>query len=621
MATEHFRYQELNEILLSMEQFHPFPVYAQRQEWLEVTGKTKTEWLAAAEKYKNFSWPTITADHYLFFSRTGENMPYLTRFYERRSALGILVLSECLEGEGRFLDQIINGIYCMCEETSWITPFDMSLRKEILPRPSDRTVDLSCTETGALLAWTYYLLKDPLDGISPRICQRIEMEIRERLIVPYLTRDDYWWMGFVETPRINNWNPWCNKNMLMCFLICEIDRETKTEGIVKIMKSLDAYLSAYPPDGCCDEGPMYWGAAGGGLHTCLELLYQMSSGKIDIYGQPIVRKIGQYLYKVHIHDRYFVNFADGDALVGIDSTVYDYGLDIRDENLIGLGVNAGPKKPEVFKWFGMYEYLLDMFNEKKRNESIAKTPYVRDAWMDYTQVMTAREQAGIKNGFFLAAKGGHNAESHSHNDVGNFIVYLDGNPLLIDVGTEEYTAKNFSEQRYEIWYLQSAYHNCPTVRGILQKNGRQYKARDVRYDSTDLCSEISMDIAGAYPEDAGIVSWSRICRLNRNKQACVEIIDDYVLKETASDVFFSLMTPWKPLLASPDLIELEDAQGHRAVIRYPYESLNARFERIELEESRLKRNWGDALYRIVLAEKASTLHGKRKVVICLPDLL
>lgn len=621
MATEHFRYQELNGILLSMEQFHPFPVYAQRKEWLEVTDKTKTEWLAAAEKYKNFSWPTITADHYLFFSRTGKNMPYLTRFYERRSALGILVLSECLEGEGRFLDQIINGIYCMCEETSWITPFDMSLRKEILPRPSDRTVDLSCTETGALLAWTYYLLKDQLDGISPRICQRIETEIRERLIVPYLTRDDYWWMGFVETPRINNWNPWCNKNMLMCFLILEIDRETKSEGIVKIMKSLDAYLSAYPPDGCCDEGPMYWGAAGGGLHTCLELLHQMSSGRIDIYGQPIVRKIGQYLYKVHIHDRYFVNFADGDAIVGIDSTVYNYGLDIRDENLTGLGANAKPKKPAVFNWFGMYEYLLDMFNEKKRNGSRAKTPYVRDAWMDHTQVMTARQQAGSKNGFFLAAKGGHNAESHSHNDVGSFIVYLDGNPLLIDVGTEEYTAKTFSEQRYELWYLQSAYHNCPTVRGILQKNGQQYMAKAVRYNSTDLCAEISMDIAGAYPEDAGIVSWSRICRLNRGEQVCVEIIDDYILKEPASDIFFSLMTPWKPLLAPPGLIELEYAEGYKAVIRYPHEFLTARFERIDLEESRLKRNWGDVLYRIVLSEKASTLHGKRKVAICLPDLL
>ncbi len=613
MITEHFASYEVDEFLLSMEQFHPFPVYAQREEWQAVTGETKAEWLAAAEKYKDFPWPAITADNYLFFNRTGNNVNYLKRFFERRSALGILALSECLEGEGRFLDQIINGIYCICEETTWITPFDISLRKEVLPQPSDRTVDLSCTETAALLAWIHYLLKEQLDGISPRICQRIESEINERLVVPYLTRSDFWWMGFVETPRLNNWNPWCNKNMLMCFLLVETERETKHAGIVKIMKSLDAYLSAYPPDGCCDEGPMYWGAAGGGLHTCLELLHRMSSGKIDIYEQPIVRKIGQYIYKVHIHDRYFVNFADGDAIVGIDSTVYNYGLDIADEKLIGLGANAGPKKPAVFNWFGMYEYLLDLFSEKKRDESGAKTPYVRDAWMDYTQVMTAREQEGSKNGFFLAAKGGHNAESHSHNDVGSFIVYVDGIPLFIDVGTEEYAAKNFSEQRYEIWYLQSAYHNCPTVRGILQKNGRHYKAKAVQYNCTDLCAGISMDIADAYPEDAGIAGWTRVCRLNREGQACVEIIDDYALREPSSDISFSLMTPWEPQLASPGLIELEYARGYRAVVRYPHESLTARFERIDVDESRLKRNWGDALYRIVLEEKAEVLQGKRKV--------
>ena len=141
-----------------------------------------------------------------------------------------------------------------------------------MPAKDDAVVNLATSETGALLAWVRYLLREPLDAISPRIAARVNDEIRTRLVQPYHDHDDYWWMGFVPTPRVNNWNPWCNRNMLMCLLLLDLDADLRASCIRKAMRSLDAYLALYPPDGCCDEGPMYWGAAGGGLHTCLELL-------------------------------------------------------------------------------------------------------------------------------------------------------------------------------------------------------------------------------------------------------------------------------------------------------------------------------------------------------------
>ena len=108
---------------------------------------------------------------------------------------------------------------------------------------------------------------------------------------------------------------------------------------------------------------------------------------------------------------------------------------------------------------------------------------MRDAWLDGIQVMTARCAEGTTKGFFVAAKGGHNAESHNHNDVGNFIVYRDGRPILIDAGVETYSRKTFSSQRYEIWTMQSAYHNLPTIDGVMQSPGRQFAAREVRYEA------------------------------------------------------------------------------------------------------------------------------------------
>ena len=115
----------------------------------------------------------------------------------------------------------------------------------------------------------------------------------------------------------------------------------------------------------------------------------------------------------------------------------------------------------------------------------ARQPLVRDMWLPGIQIMAARIREGSAEGLYLAAQGGHNAESHNHNDVGNFIVYADGEPAIIDVGVETYTAKTFSAQRYDIWTMQSAYHNLPTVNGVMQGAGREFAARDVAYKSDD----------------------------------------------------------------------------------------------------------------------------------------
>ena len=73
------------------------------------------------------------------------------------------------------------------------------------------------------------------------------------------------------------------------------------------------------------------------------------------------------------------------------------------------------------------------------------------------EVLTARSAADTTKGLFLAAKGGHNGESHNHNDVGNYIIYVNGDAAICDAGVETYSRKTFSEERYTIWAMQSRY--------------------------------------------------------------------------------------------------------------------------------------------------------------------
>ena len=216
------------------------------------------------------------------------------------------------------MDDITNGIWAICEESFWGVPAHISGQKAGtgLPDISEPIVDLFAAETSSLLAWIAYLIGPQLDTVSPLIVPRIKLEIDRRILTPLLQRDDFWWMGFNSpTRRVNNWNPWICSNWLASTLLIEQDETLRARSVFKAIQALDNFIDQYPQDGGCDEGLGYWGRAGASLYDCLELLYSATDGQISVYDHPLIRNIGQYIYRVQINDRYFVNFADASAMI------------------------------------------------------------------------------------------------------------------------------------------------------------------------------------------------------------------------------------------------------------------------------------------------------------------
>jgi len=614
----------LRKLLIAPERFAPIPRADDREAWESLPEESRREWIVLAEKHAGYAWPAIRMDDYMAYWRTGEMAKHIGSIFERRSVLGILAIAECIEGRGRFLDQIVNGVFATCEETSWVSPGHRSHwdvdREERIPSAEEHGVELFTAEAARLLAWIRYLHGARLDAISRRIGRRIVREVRSRLLVPYMARDDYWWMGFREGTRINNWNPWCNGAVLTGFLLVEDDPAARAAGVAKAMRSLDAFLATYPPDGCCDEGPSYWSAAGGGLHECLELLHMASEGRIDVFGESIVRDIGAYIYKAHIHGDYFVSFADCDARSNPGGEgAYRYGRNVGDEKLARLGASlpAGGL-PGTGIWFNLYGYAMNLLREKERTNAGGdrRAPYVRDVWFADTQVMAAREREGDVRGLYVAAKGGHNAESHNHNDVGNFLLFADGFPLFVDLGTEEYSAKTFGPERYSLWYLQSQYHNLPTANGALQASGEARRAKEVAYRSDDGGAELAMDISEAYVPEAGLGSWTRTVRLNRGSRAEVVVADDFASRDGAPlAIFHSLITPCEPKVVDEGRLSFEYAEGRFAELDYDAEKLEAGVEKLDFMDDRLRRSWGERMYRVVLREKEPVARGARTITV------
>ena len=430
--------------------------------------------------------------------------------------------------------------------------------------------------------------------------------MERRVLVPCLTRDDFWWMGFGNR-SVNNWNPWVNSNWLAAALLMEQDGERRLAAVAKILRSLDNFIDPYPKDGGCDEGPGYWGRAGASLFDCLETLFSATGGAVNVFHEPLIQNIGRYLYKVQIDGQYFINFADAPArLMPSAPILFRYGKKSGDAHMVALGAWAAKEQDIAQRGLsdsiGRQLAALPILKDLLASEPAQ--PLLRDVWFPEIQVMAAREREGVGEGLYLAAKGGHNAESHNHNDVGHFIVYADGKPVIIDAGVETYSARTFSPERYTLWTMQSAYHSLPTVNGFMQQPGKAFSAKNVEYFAGDASSWLTLDLAPAYPPEAYLKTWIRRVELKRGQ--FIEIEDCYEFSQSPSEVTMSLLTPCQVLLDTPGTIALTERKigGERVsgTGRISYDSckLSASVEDLEIRDSKLKDIWGECLSRITL---------------------
>lgn len=614
LLTERYANDDLAAQLQTMEQFAPYPTADDRAAWEGLPAALRQADIAAAEARLAMQWPALPATVFMQFRRDGNRSNFEELSFERRSALNDLVIGECQEAKGRFVDDIINGLWCTCEESFWGVPAHNDSSRfpgTPLPDTADRIIDLFAGETAGLLAWTCYLLRTRLDAVHPVIYDRLEREMQERIIQPYLTRDDYWWMGLQTDARgrplarLNNWTPWCVSNCLTAVLLLEPDRERRLAAVLKALRSLDRFLEVYHADGGCDEGPSYWGRAGASMFDCLNLLQQATGGLVDVWEEPLIQNMGRYIYRVHIDGDWFVNFADCPARVRIPThLVYLYGRRIGDDGLVAMGAGFHRERlaegQPLGRASGLLRRLPATFSAAQLDALSLRCPYVRDVWMEGLQVMTAREREGSAEGLYLAAKGGHNAESHNHNDVGQFIVYCDGQPVLIDAGVERYTAKTFSPQRYEIWTMQSAYHNLPTIGGVQQVPGHTRAAAETHYEMDDSVARLCLDIAPAYPEEAQLRRWYRTCELRRGTQAAVVVRDRFELAE-AMPATLSLITPREPTLEAEGRLRLPGTTD--AVVSFDAVALRPVIETIDIADERLQLAWGGRLYRVLLESR------------------
>ena len=603
-------FDQVKASLVAKEAWIRYPAYTNRNGWDAFTGSLKDDMIKEGEAYLDYTWKVVRASDYLEYERSGSRVAMENPFNSNNTALSRLLFAELAEGKGRFMNQIINGVWQTCEMSSWVLSAHLSVQKSkrALPDYREEIIDLTSADMGSFLSWTWYFLHDAFDKINPVISSRLRANIQKRILDPYMQRSDYWWQAFNYKPGVlvNNWNPWCNSNVLTCFLLLEEDATKLAAAVHRTMQSVDHFINYVQADGACEEGPSYWGHAAGKLYDYLQLLSNASNGKLSIFNEPMIKNMGEYIARSYVGNGWVVNFADASAKGGGDAgVIYRYGKAVNSEEMQAFGaylVKANKGKVEVNAGRDFFRSIENIASYNELLRAKPALPTANYTWYPQTQFCYMKN----KEGFFFAGKAGFNNESHNHNDVGTFSLYVNEVPMFIDAGVGTYTRQTFSSERYTIWTMQSNYHNLPVINGKPQEFGAQFKAKDVLFDAK--MNLFRADISDAYNKDASVKKWVRSYTLSANKL----IIDDaFELTELKAANQLNFLTWAKPDLSKPGMVVLEK-EGKAVKMQYDAAQFDATVETIPQTDPRLTKVWGSEIYRLSLTAKKQQLKGRYK---------
>lgn len=566
-----------------------------------------------AASYMNEPYPVISATDYMRLVRCGNRSEYEAKYFARRYKLNALVAgyycnSRIIDGtaDTSMLDEIIDGIWAICEESSWCLPAHNTYVRDtpqiILPDTERPVMDLFACETGATLSMVSYLLKDELDKVSPLICERIYKEVCKRIINPYVT-EHFWWMGNGDEPMCN-WTVWCIQNSLLCAFLLPCEDSARQVIYEKACYGIDCFLKDYGDDGCCEEGAQYFRHAGLCLFGCLDILNSITDGHFQsLFTDAKIRNIAEYIVNVHIGGKYYVNYADCSPLAGnCGIREFLFGRLCKLPSLTGLAAHDYADSLESGQLFEDESVKLNLYY---RMQTIFYSEEILDAALSNNSINTQcksvyYDSVGvglIRSDCTLAVKSGDNNDSHNHNDTGSIILYKGLDPIFVDIGPMTYTQKTFSDKRYEIWALQSCYHNLPTIDGTDQMAGSEYTSSDVKVDiDNNKLKQISMNIAGAYPLKDRTITYTRTAGIDMIDNSV--ILSDICSKapyDLENGIILNFITYHKPLIdENSKVISIGSAIA-------TYEGASSPVvEVLTIDDARLRKSWDHDLYRIRL---------------------
>ena len=304
LLSEKYPLETLKTLLIPLADWHPYPTVHERDAWEALPATVRAAYIAEGEAWRLTDWPQLLAVRYLDFARDGNRSRYSERLFRTAAKSGRPHIAECMEAQGRFLDEILNGIWLICEESSLVRPRPH--------RTAARRIGLAGHHRTHCRSLCRRDFRDArLDALPARrqtghhlaaasgpACTAKSTRASSRPCWSAKTSGGWASMDIVSTTGTRGSTPtgsparcWWNR------MPTAAPRWSPNR-----CPASTSFTGPYPKDGGCDEGPGYWGRAGASLLDCLELLYSATDGQVNVYDEPLIQEIGRFIYRVHIAD-------------------------------------------------------------------------------------------------------------------------------------------------------------------------------------------------------------------------------------------------------------------------------------------------------------------------------
>lgn len=510
-----------------------FPPAGDRAAWQKILERKKVktvaeQTIARAEKLLDEPVPQLPASVFMQFLRQFNRINYEEIYFQRRNNMKTLILAECFEYKGRFIEKIIDYLYATCEEYSWNLPSHLLYKtRDPLPYARPERIALYSSTTGMDLAVTLNLLEKEIATISPNMVRIIKRELDERIVEPLEIRP----FPFDFINATNNWRPWCIRNCLVVMMFRLHDQPKRLQKTIDLFKdSMEKYIADYSSDGCCDEGPGYWA-----LNPIMIMhFYDLIKEKPRDFKKFTL--MADYILHVRLTDEYFVNFGDATCKINLPmGACYRYGEVIGNEELKQFSASA----PEIIlakRSHGLYDDLYSIFHLPEAAAEKYVPAAVSFKYYDRLQMLFLKDRD-----IAIAAKRGFRG-SHYHMDIGQFILFYQQKPIIIDLGAAVYTAETFTRARFRNWILNSDAHNIPQFNGIGQIDWPKFDEKSAIVERTNEKCIFKLDLTSAYPAEAGLEKCERIITYDYRDQS-LEVEDKWQLKRDNNSVKIPLYTP------------------------------------------------------------------------------
>lgn len=489
------------------------------------------EILQAAEEYvRKDEIPLISYQGYLDYEATGTRQVLEKNYFARRRQLVVLVLAIKQTPESTYINLLQELIWEICNEYSWSVPAHLGHQFTDNLEPATTCIDLFSAETAQALAETTELVGDYLDNF---LVKRIELELERRIFQPFLKKNWFW-----ETST-NNWSAVIAGSIGMAAIYQRGQLGDAAQPIFeKVDRTLQSYLTGFAADGACREGVGYWAYGFGYYLYYAELVQRYLKSDRYLTGAKI-KAIAQFPYHALLDKKQSVPFSD------FTESILPTGLVTFCRTYFGVEVPDITQCNRIdddhcyrFAHLVRNSDWAVFYSKKDNNEK--STTYLSDAqWL-----LKKNPQAK----FVFAAKGGHNDESHNHNDVGHFLLGTFDTVFLTDLGAGEYTKTYFQKERYDYLVNSSRGHSVPVINQCFQQAGF-YQATAV----TQTDCQFSMALEAVYPAKAKLAKFTRTFEFS-NETASLLIKDSFSFPSSQNQVLENFVTLFKPTLIDNQVV-------------------------------------------------------------------